>query len=45
VWLGRLDVTETLGYFALGLGWTVLLALLLALLWHRASSRITVQGG
>lgn len=45
VWLGRLDVPETLVYFTLGLGWAGLLALALVLLWHRASSRITVQGG
>lgn len=45
VWLGRLDTVQTLLYFGFGLAWLGLLAALLALLWHRASSRITVQGG
>ena len=45
VWLGQLDVGMTLLYFGLGLAWTALLATILALLWRRASSRITVQGG
>ena len=45
VWLGRLDVGQTLLYFGLGLVWTALLAAALALLWRSASSRITVQGG
>ena len=45
VWLGRLDPTQTLLYFGLGLFWAGLLAAILAWLWHRASSRITVQGG
>lgn len=45
VWLGRLDALETTAYFAFGLGWAGLLAFALALLWRRASSRITVQGG
>lgn len=45
VWLGRLDMGQTLLYFGLGLAWAGLLATGLASLWHRASSRITVQGG
>ncbi|KQX35523.1 ABC transporter permease [Devosia sp. Root436] len=45
VWLGQLDVGGTLLHFGLGLAWAALLALALALLWRRASSRITVQGG
>lgn len=45
VWLGRLDVTETLAYFGLGLGWAALLAVGVALLWRKASTRIVVQGG
>ena len=45
VWLGRLDPAMTLAYFGLGIVWATLLAAALALLWRRASSRITVQGG
>lgn len=45
VWLGRLDAADTLLYFGIGLGWAAILAIALAALWHRASSRITVQGG
>lgn len=45
VWLGRLDEGATLLYFAIGLGWAALLALGVAWLWDRASSRIVVQGG
>lgn len=45
VWLGRLDTGQTLLYFALGLAWAGLLALILLLLWRRAATRITVQGG
>lgn len=45
VWLGRLAPVETLVYFGIGLGWALLLATAVALLWRRAASRITVQGG
>ncbi|KRA41735.1 ABC transporter permease [Devosia sp. Root635] len=45
VWLGQLDIGMTLLYFGIGLAWAALLALALTLLWRRASSRITVQGG
>ena len=32
-------------YFSFGLAWAGLLALVLLLLWRRAATRITVQGG
>jgi ABC-2 type transport system permease protein len=45
VWLGRLSPGESLQFFAIGLGWAVLLAIGVTLLWRRASTRIVVQGG
>ncbi|MGB3337088.1 MAG: ABC-2 family transporter protein [Devosia sp.] len=45
VYLGRLSVPETWFYFGLGLGWTGLFLAGVLWLWHRASTRITVQGG
>jgi ABC-2 type transport system permease protein len=45
VWLGRLDIGQTLLYFGFGIAWAGLLTLALTLLWRRAASRITVQGG
>lgn len=45
VWLGQLDAGKTLLYFGLGLAWAAVLAVILTLLWRRAASRITVQGG
>jgi ABC-2 type transport system permease protein len=45
VWLGRLEQTQCLIYFAIGLGWALLLALGVAWLWRLASTRIVVQGG
>lgn len=45
VYLGKLDVAECWSYLGLGLAWAAALALVVAWLWHRASLRITVQGG
>ncbi|KKC34120.1 ABC transporter permease [Devosia psychrophila] len=45
VWLGRLDIGQTLLYFGFGIAWAGLLTLALTLLWRRAASRITVHGG
>jgi ABC-2 type transport system permease protein len=45
VWLGRLDQTQCLIYFGIGVGWAVLLAIGVAWLWRLASTRIVVQGG
>jgi ABC-2 type transport system permease protein len=45
VYLGKLGIAETLAMFALGVGWVALLAAGVALLWSRATMRITVQGG
>ena len=45
VWLGRLSPAETLTYFGVGLGWAAAMALGVAWLWRKASSRIIVQGG
>jgi ABC-2 type transport system permease protein len=45
VWLGRLPPGESLIYFGIGLGWAVLLAIGVAVLWRLASTRIVVQGG
>ena len=45
VWLGRLDEGATLAYFGIGCGWAVLMALGVAWLWSKASTRIVVQGG
>jgi ABC-2 type transport system permease protein len=45
VWLGRLAPLETLVYFGVGMGWMLLLAIGVTLLWRQASTRITVQGG
>jgi ABC-2 type transport system permease protein len=45
VWLGRLEPTESLLYFGIGVGWAVLLAMSVAALWRLASTRIVVQGG
>ena len=45
VWLGRLSPAETLTYFGLGLVWAAAIAVGVALLWRKASTRIIVQGG
>lgn len=45
VWLGRMEVVETLAYFGIGLGWAALLGLGVAWLWAKASTRVIVQGG
>jgi len=45
VWLGRLTPGETVLMFAVGLGWAGGLAIAVALLWRKASTRIVVQGG
>jgi len=45
VYLGRTTVGETWTYLGVGLGWAVLLAGAVALLWRKAALRITVQGG
>lgn len=45
IWLGRLPPMECLLYFGIGLGWAALLALGVAWLWRRASTRVIVQGG
>ena len=45
VWLGRLEQGQALIYFAIGMGWAVLLAIAVAALWRMASTRIVVQGG
>jgi ABC-2 type transport system permease protein len=45
VYLGKLSPEGALGYLGLGLGWALLLSLLVAWLWHRATLRISVQGG
>lgn len=45
VYLGQLSVTDTLLYFGLGLFWVALFLAGVLGLWHRAATRITVQGG
>jgi ABC-2 type transport system permease protein len=45
VYLGKMDEAATWVHLAVGLGWTAALALAVAWLWHRASRRLTVQGG
>ncbi len=45
VYLGKYGVTETLVTFGIGLGWVVLLAGLVALLWRHTTHRVTAQGG
>ncbi|MHA6731330.1 ABC transporter permease [Devosia sp. A369] len=45
VYLGRLPLEECWLYFGLGLGWAAAFLIGLLWLWHRASNRITVQGG
>ncbi len=45
VWIGRLTPGENLLCFAIGVGWAVLLAVAVALLWRKASTKIIVQGG
>ena len=45
VYLGKLDVAGTLSTLGLGLGWVVILAACVALLWSRAQTRIVVHGG
>jgi ABC-2 type transport system permease protein len=45
VWLGKLSVEDTMLYFGIGVGWAVLLAFGVAVLWRQASTRIVVQGG
>ena len=45
VYLGQLSVTDTWLYFGLGLFWTALFFAGVQWLWHRAATRITVQGG
>lgn len=45
VYLGKLSPERALGCLGLGLGWALLLTSLVAWLWHRATLRISVQGG
>jgi len=45
VWLGRLNPGEALLFFGVGLAWAAALALGVAMLWRKASTRIVVQGG
>jgi len=45
VYLGKLDPTQTLLYFALGLLWLAALLLALAWLWSKARHRLILQGG
>ena len=45
VWLGRLTPEETLIYFGIGLCWAAVIAVGVAWLWRKASTRIIVQGG
>jgi len=45
VYLGKTSLAETWTYLGLGLVWAALLTLAVAVLWHRAALRITVQGG
>jgi len=45
VYLGKLGVDDTVIHFGYGLLWTLAARLGVAALWHRASRRITVQGG
>jgi ABC-2 type transport system permease protein len=45
VYLGKLSPGSALGYLGLGLGWAAVLSLFVAWLWHRATLRISVQGG
>lgn len=45
VYLGKMDIEEALATFAEGIGWVLVLMVIVALLWRAASSRIIVQGG
>jgi ABC-2 type transport system permease protein len=45
VYLGKLAPAEIAVRLLLGLGWGLVLSLAVAGLWHRATQRITVQGG
>jgi ABC-2 type transport system permease protein len=45
VYLGQVDLAGALALLAMGLGWVVVLAGVVALLWSRASRRLIVQGG
>ncbi|MBL4646883.1 MAG: ABC-2 family transporter protein [Rhizobiales bacterium] len=45
VYLGKMDVGQTLLYFLIGLGWMLFLVSIVTLLWRRAAQRIVVQGG
>jgi ABC-2 type transport system permease protein len=45
VYLGKVDEAQCWAYLGLGLAWAVAIGLGVALLWHRAALRITVQGG
>lgn len=45
VYLGKLDPTQTLVYFGIGLAWLAVLLAGLAWLWSRARHRLIVQGG
>lgn len=45
VWLGKLPPGDCLLEFGIGIGWAVLLAVGVAVLWRKASTRIVVQGG
>ncbi len=45
VYLGKVAPAEVVARLLMGFGWAVLLGLAVALLWRRATLRITVQGG
>ena len=45
IYLGQLDLTESLVTLLYGLGWAAASAGLLALLWRAARRRMVVQGG
>lgn len=45
VYLGKMEMGEVMLTFVEGLGWLLILTLLVALLWRAASTRIIVQGG
>lgn len=45
VYLGKVDVSETLALLAVGMGWAVALAGVAGWLWSRARRRLIVQGG
>jgi ABC-2 type transport system permease protein len=45
VYLGQVDIAGAVTLLAIGLGWVVVLAAIIALLWSGASRRLIVQGG